>query len=62
MEHFKGEGALFACQLEELRCTGTVTDFNKEFVQKAAAALPILGEYGVKRAYINQLRPFSLQK
>lgn len=62
MDHFKGESALFVCHLEELRCTGTVTEFNKEFVQRAAAALPILGEFGVKRAYINQLRPFSLQK
>lgn len=62
LNHYKGESVMYACKLEELRCTGTVTEFNEEFTKRSAAALPIMGEFSVKKAYLNQLRPFSLQK
>jgi hypothetical protein len=47
--------------LEEVRCTGTVHEFNTEFMKKAAAAMPVMGEYAVKQQYVRALRPFSLQ-
>ena len=48
--------------LEELKCGDSVAKFNAEFTRKAAAAVPLPGEYQVKRQYLTAVRPVVLQE
>ena len=61
MEHFQGQSATHVAALEELKCGDSVAVFNAAFTKKAAKAVSLLGEYGIKRMYLRQVRPIQLQ-
>ena len=61
MEHFAGEGSQQVAALQELRCGDSVAAFNAAFTKKAASAVAVLGDYGIKQLYLQQLRPESLK-
>ena len=61
VDHFQGQSSTHVAALEELRCGDSVATFNAAFTRKAATAVSLLGEYGVKRMYLRQVRPIQLR-
>lgn len=52
LQHFLGEQSMHVRALQRLRLGGDIVKFNKDFALAAAAATPLLGEWGVKDTYL----------
>lgn len=60
LAHFQGESTAHAQKLFLLEHKGDLGKFNADFTKVAAAAQPIVGEWGVKKRYLEALKPPSL--